>query len=141
AEAQGRMPAAEAQLKEQLAAVEADIRKTEEALERYFLAFEAGTMDEHACASRVKAQSQRLASLTAHRGDLVAHATRQTVRPDDQHPYRRALASWVDQADASELKMLARAVIAGATVDGRGSIQVKLYAASQNEEANGLRAA
>ena len=44
-EARGRATAAVPQLKEQPAAVETDIRKTEESLERYFLAFEAGTIE------------------------------------------------------------------------------------------------
>jgi len=42
-EARLRATAAVPQLKEQLAAVETAIRKTEESLERYFVAFEAGT--------------------------------------------------------------------------------------------------
>ncbi|MHB8589794.1 MAG: recombinase family protein [Candidatus Dormibacteraceae bacterium] len=72
-EAKSRMPAAAAQLKEQLGAVEADIRKTEEALERYFLAFEAGTMNESACASRVEALAQRLAALNSNEAELRIH--------------------------------------------------------------------
>jgi len=44
--------------------VEADIRKTEEALERYFLAFEAGTMTPEDWRDRVDHLQTRLAGLT-----------------------------------------------------------------------------
>ncbi|MGI0129497.1 MAG: recombinase family protein, partial [Thermoplasmata archaeon] len=66
-EARGRVPAATAQLKQQLAAVETDIRRTEESLERYFLAFEAGTMNEAACAGRVETLTNRLTDLRCDR--------------------------------------------------------------------------
>lgn len=44
-------------------AVEADIRKSEEALERYVLAFEAGTMNQDACAFRIEALGRRQTEL------------------------------------------------------------------------------
>jgi len=46
-------------LKLQLASVETNIHKTEEPLERFLLAFEAGTKNE-------RARSARIARLTAH---------------------------------------------------------------------------
>src|SRR5207248_7759246 len=54
ADAQDQRPAAEAQLRKQLAAVESEVGQREEALERYFLAFEAGTMNEQVCSGRVE---------------------------------------------------------------------------------------
>jgi site-specific DNA recombinase len=44
-----RSGAARPNQREQLAAIQAEIRRSEEALDRYFNAFEAGKMDEDLC--------------------------------------------------------------------------------------------
>lgn len=53
--------------KEQLAAAETDIRKTEEAVERYSLAFGAGTMNEQACFGRIERLAAHLADFRCDR--------------------------------------------------------------------------
>jgi site-specific DNA recombinase len=53
-----------------LAAVVAEIRKAEEALDRYFLAFENGTMSEERCASRIEALGERLRELKGRQLEL-----------------------------------------------------------------------
>jgi len=64
-EAHARACAARPQLSDQLAATETEIRKTEEAMERYFLAFEAGTMPEEQCAQRLQTLGQQMPNLGA----------------------------------------------------------------------------
>jgi len=73
-----RATASSPRYEEQLAAVWADIRRTEDALDRYFRAFESGTMAESVCAPRVQALSERLRGLHARRREL-------TEAIEDQH--------------------------------------------------------
>ena len=73
-----RATASSPRYEEQLAAVGADIRRTEDALDRYFRAFESGTMAESVCAPRVQALSERLRGLHARRREL-------TEAIEDQH--------------------------------------------------------
>lgn len=55
---------------DQLARVEAEVRKAQSALDRYLFAFEDGTMDAQACAPRIRELQDQLNSLTAHRDQL-----------------------------------------------------------------------
>ncbi len=57
---------------EQLAAVEAEIRKADEALDRYFNAFEAGCMSEEMCRPRIEWLAERLRGLRARHAELTA---------------------------------------------------------------------
>jgi site-specific DNA recombinase len=56
--------------------LEAERRKVNETLDRYFRAFEAGTMPEAACASRIVALTQKLAGLEARHAELAERMTR-----------------------------------------------------------------
>ncbi|MHB8613335.1 MAG: recombinase family protein [Candidatus Dormibacteraceae bacterium] len=127
-EARGRATAAEPQLKKQLAAVETDIRKTEESLERYFLAFEAGTMNEQACAGRVDALQRRLvalndgATLLRQQTETVYRASSTTDRLAADH----ALPTAVAHADATALKLLVQAAIGGIALRDNRQVEVLL---------------
>ncbi len=57
---------------EQLAAVEAEIRKADEALDRYFNAFETGSMSEEMCRPRIERLAERLRGLRARKAELEA---------------------------------------------------------------------
>jgi len=126
-EARGRARAAEPRIKEQLAAVETDIRKTEESLERYFLAFEAGSMNEQACAGRVDAMTQRSAELAAHRNHLMP-----LVVPYDGSAGTAAPASVVSlqriltESSPVELKPLLQLLVGTATVPDRHALRLHL---------------
>jgi site-specific DNA recombinase len=52
------------------ATLEAELKKTKGALDRYLRAFESGTLPEAACGSRVKALSERAAALRRRREEL-----------------------------------------------------------------------
>jgi site-specific DNA recombinase len=58
--------------RDQLAAAEAEIAKAEKSIERYFLAFENGTMPEARCAERVNALGDRIVELRARCDELHA---------------------------------------------------------------------
>jgi len=57
---------------EELAHVEADIRRTEEAIERYLGAFENGTMPEAHCGERVRGLGAKVSALRLRRDELRA---------------------------------------------------------------------
>ena len=67
-----RSSAARPNQQEQVAAVQADLRKSEEALDRYFNAFETGKMDEDLCRPRIEALTERLRALRTRHSDLTA---------------------------------------------------------------------
>ena len=131
-EARGRTTEAVPRLKEQLAAVEADIRRAEESLERYFLAFEAGTMDEAACAIRVESCGCRLTELRKAAREISAaiktHRTRKETMADNCVVLDLALA----QAGPTETKALTQALINNVEVLGRNDLRVVLRSASTN---------
>lgn len=66
AELDQERPRREAELKR----LDTEVRKANTALERYFRAFEAGTMPEHACSQRIQQPTERLAGLQARRQEL-----------------------------------------------------------------------
>jgi hypothetical protein len=57
---------------EELERIEGDLSKTGESLDRYFRAFEEGTMPESACAPRIDELTGRLRNLEARREELAA---------------------------------------------------------------------
>jgi site-specific DNA recombinase len=57
-------------LEKELAAVDGQIRKSESALDRYFNAFEAGSMTEATCSARVQKLAGEIAALTTRRAEL-----------------------------------------------------------------------
>jgi site-specific DNA recombinase len=69
-EARDRSEADRPQHAQQLEVVEGEIRKTEEATERYFRAFEAGSISEAQCAPRLQALSEKMIELRCRKADL-----------------------------------------------------------------------
>jgi site-specific DNA recombinase len=68
---------------EQLAAVEAEIRKADEALDRYFNAFETGSMSEEMCRPRIERLAERLRGLRARQAELTAAIEDERVTAPD----------------------------------------------------------
>jgi site-specific DNA recombinase len=118
------------QLKQQLAAVETDIRKTEESLERYFLAFEAGTMDDAACAVRVESSGHRLTDLRARAREIVVAIQRQQARNETVGFNSLALDLALAQVGPTEMKALTQALINNVEVLGRHDLRVVMRRAS-----------
>jgi hypothetical protein len=52
--------------------VQAEIRRTEEALHRYFNAFETGKMSEDLCRPRIEALAEKLLGLQSRHAELTA---------------------------------------------------------------------
>jgi Recombinase len=72
AELDADQPKREAELER----IDAERRRTSESLERYFRAFEEGTMPESACAPRIGELSEKLRGLEARREELAAEEPR-----------------------------------------------------------------
>ncbi len=124
-EARGRATAAVPQLNEQPAAVETDIRKTEESLERYFLAFEAGTMNEQACAGRVERLTQKLSDFRCDRVGL-----QNAIDVEDPLPTREAIEEilaeirlMITAGTREDHKTLTQRLVGYTPVEGRHSIR------------------
>jgi site-specific DNA recombinase len=69
----------------QLAAVQCKLAQTRATLDRYFRAFEAGTMPEDTCAPRIAALNDQAKALESHASELAAHQ-------DDEQPERASTA-------------------------------------------------
>jgi len=65
---------------EEVARIDAEARKVGDSLDRYFRAFEEGTMPESACGPRIDELSGKLHGLEARRAELVAE------EPDEREP-------------------------------------------------------
>ena len=72
AEARRRAADSEPHHQEELAGLESEIKRTEAGIDRYFAAFEAGTMTEKVCAPRLSALSEKLGQLQGRRAELLA---------------------------------------------------------------------
>ena len=78
-EARHRSEADRPQHAQQLEVVEGEIRKTEEPTERYFRAFEAGSLPEAQCAPRLQTLSEKIAELRCRKADLQQAMDREQI--------------------------------------------------------------
>ncbi len=125
-EAYARAQAARPRCAEQLASVEAEIRKTDETLERYLVAFETGIMPEALCGNRVKAVGRKLAELRSRKAELeAATAFEQPSTPTESGlaEIRASIRSAIQDGPAPQRKALVQALVAEVRVQGREAIQ------------------
>ena len=69
----------------ELERIEAELRRADEALGRYFAAFEAGTMAERDCAGRIAQLSRRLCSSKRSASSAAPRSTRASLCPRFDH--------------------------------------------------------
>ena len=125
AEAQKRAAEAQPGFKEELAGLESQIKRAEASIDRYFTAFEVGTMTEKVCAPRLAALSEKLGQLRTRRAEPSA-----MVEPDvavllsrPQLAQVRAEADRIFSEGAlPQRKALLQELVAEIRVDGRDSI-------------------
>jgi site-specific DNA recombinase len=113
------------QLQEQLAAVEAELRKAEETRQRYFVAFEAGTMREEVCAERLQVLQQKLGELREHRAELtlaIESGRNPSVSEQDLQDIRGAIKTAIEHGSPQEQKALLKALVAEVRVESRQAI-------------------
>jgi len=125
-EANVRAQAARPRHQDELTALDAEIGKTLEALERYFAAFESGSMSEASCAARVERLSQKLGQLRTRQAELKevveseprSHVTRQQMENVLSH-VRAVLA----EGHPPQVKAVLQALVAEVRVESRSSIR------------------
>jgi site-specific DNA recombinase len=121
-EAERRRP----ELEQRIASIGAEITRAEQALERYYEAFEQGKLSAGRCEDRLTRLQARLDDLRAQEAELSLQA------PDEatQAPTAADLAAVADQletviaeADSPKAKALLRLLIEELRVDGRTAIR------------------
>lgn len=114
------------QQRDQLSAVEKEIRKAEETIDRYLLAFEEKTMPEALCGSRIRSLGEQLSDLQARRSELMDaldHAQPVSVPSKTQvKQFRQRLTKALEEGTASQRKALLQALIHEILVEGHDSI-------------------
>ncbi len=110
----------------ELAAVEARIRKAQEALDRYFQAFEEGKLREEVCTRRIEELSTELASLEARRSGLaeeVSESRPVVPGPAELAKLREDIERALRDGPLPERKAVMQAVVAEIRVRDRGHVQ------------------
>jgi site-specific DNA recombinase len=117
AEQDAERPKREAELK----AIDAELRQADRALERYFHAFEAGTMPERACAPRIAELSERLEALAARRQELAIDEPEQAepLTDDDLRALQAHVRDVIETGDPPARKALLQALVAEIRVVSR----------------------
>lgn len=125
-QAQARRQSARPRHEEEIAATNAEIRKAEDGLERYFAAFESGSMPEKLCASRIESLSQKLAQLRNRHAELLVMAEcEQDISLTREHlgDLLGMVRSVLTEGHARAVKALLQALVVEVRVEGRHAIQ------------------
>lgn len=106
-------------------ALDAEIARTDAALERYFHAFENGTMPEQLCGQRIDTLSRQLSGLKARREELTDdRQDADTVLTDhDIAALQAEVAQTIRDGDAPTRKALLQALVGEIRVEGRDQIR------------------
>jgi site-specific DNA recombinase len=104
--------------------LDAELRKTNDTLDRYFRAFEHGTMPERACAPRIAKLTQRLSELDARRAELAASDDDQLepLSDDDLHLLQAHVAEVIADGDPPGRKALLQALVQEIRIVSRDEI-------------------
>lgn len=108
----------------ELGRIDGELRSTGESLDRYFRAFEEGTMPESACGSRIDELTQRLRGLEARREELGAEepAEREPLGDDDLELLQAQVREVIDSGDPPTRKALLQALVNEIRVVSRAEI-------------------
>jgi hypothetical protein len=101
-------------------------QKTQDALDRYFLAFEEGKLREELCTARIEELSGKLASLEARRADLVGEisgSSPEMPTPGKLARLRQEIQRSLTDGPLPERKAAMQSVVAEIKVRDRGHIK------------------
>jgi len=125
-EAYERLSERDDEQQSELAAIQDKLTETRAALDRYFRAFEAGTMPEDTCAPRIASLSEQVKSLENRAAELAA-------RQDDEHlehattadldALRSNLRAALNDSTPARVKGVLQTMIDGIRVDARDQIE------------------
>jgi site-specific DNA recombinase len=121
AEAEKRRP----EFEQRLASISAEITRAEQALERYYEAFEQGKLSAERCEDRLVRLQVRLDDLRAQEAELSLQAPDETARAPvaaDLAEIADAIEAVATEGDPQKAKALLRLLIAELRVNGRAQI-------------------
>jgi site-specific DNA recombinase len=123
-DARARREADEPQRSQELAAIEVEMRRTEKSTERYFLAFESGSMPEAVCGPRIQLLGDKLADLRRSRTELleVVEADRPVPTIADLRDLGEMVRDAFEHANNKQKKAWLKALVAEVRVDDRDAI-------------------
>src|SRR5205823_4655481 len=104
--------------------LEAALKKTRAQLDRYYAAFEEGSMSGAACGPRVKALNERLADLEGRQAEL-SEAGSMALDPlsdDELHELQARVRQIIQEADRRQTKALLQALVQQITIVSRDEI-------------------
>ena len=142
ADATARRSAERERRQRELDIVDTDIAKTEQAIERYLLAFEAGSMPETQCGPRIRDLGAKLVQLQDRRAELHQQldASAPAGPTDDQLAAARDhLRSIIDDGDDTHRKHLLQALVAEIRVAARDHI-TPVYRVPHAQQVDTVRA-
>jgi site-specific DNA recombinase len=126
AQAQHEAERARPELEQRLASIAAEITRGEQALERYYEAFEQGTLSPERCDQRLVRLQTRLDDLHAQHAELslsTPHDPGHALTPADLAAIADQLEHVIAEAEPQKVKALLRLLIEELRVDGRAQIQ------------------
>ncbi len=97
-------------------AIQADVRKSEDALDRYFNAFESGRMSESACGPRIEALGERLRALRARHAELTAAMEEEQLAgpsPEDLEALRARIRDAIEDGPVARRKAVLQELVVG----------------------------
>jgi site-specific DNA recombinase len=111
-------------LKAELEAVEAELRKGDDAIERYLLAFEAGTLPEATCSKRLDVIAARAVDLRARRTELADAVDAEPTAPTEAQveKVRSLILRAMTEGSTAERKALLNALVHEVTVTSRADV-------------------
>jgi hypothetical protein len=104
--------------------IDAERHRTSESLERYFRAFEEGSMPESACAPRIGELSEKLRGLEARREELAAEepAEREPLTDEDLALLQAQVREVIEGGDSPTRKALLQSLVDEVRVVSRAEI-------------------
>jgi site-specific DNA recombinase len=118
--------AARPKYEEQLTQTEREVAKAEEAIERYLLAFEAGTLPESQCGERVRSLGKRVTELRMRKEELltaIQESPRASIRDVDLEAVQVDIAELLDDdGDVATRKAALQVLVQEVRVDSREAI-------------------
>ncbi|ONH61410.1 hypothetical protein CcI49_07510 [Frankia sp. CcI49] len=124
----GRIADTRAAHRDELATVDSEISKAETAIDRYFNAFEAGTMTDALVGGRIEKLTIKIKELQGRRAELVEHLADDATQPvpptaADLTRLSTQIADAIRDGAPATLRRLTDALVAEITVTSRSHIQ------------------
>ncbi len=124
-EAQERSVAEQAEREQELAPVNAELRKAEDARERYFRAFESAAMSEAECGTRIRTLGDKITELRCRLSELehaIAQGSFALPSDEDLAAIRATVKECVESGTPEERKGLLQKLLADVRVESRDEI-------------------